>query len=178
MARRFTPRHKAKPEEARREVPKPARFNQKPKAETGDLMYPLNRNMPEGITPLLDLGVRMVERTITETAQQIPTISLRAIADVHGSNDVLANFIEGAADQLHRQNQSRAIGTHTFEYSSFFSYEGTVYAVVQIDIDEGEGLDHVTVDGTRQRIPMRDGFITIRGEALPDIVKLKTGESA
>lgn len=139
-------------------------------------MYALNRTIPEGVVDLLSLGCASITRTITETAIDSPKISLRAICHVIGANDNLASFVSQCADQMHNDNQSAALGNFTMRYANFFHYEGTVYAVTQMDMDEGESVEYQTMHGVTQRRSLANGYVTIIGEALPDIIKLKTGE--
>lgn len=140
-------------------------------------MHPLNRTIPEGVISLLDLGCSSIERTITESATDHPRIHLQAFASIAFANDVLSNFIAQCADQMSDSNQRSAIGNFSMQHTNFFHYEGTVYAVTQLDLEEGESVEHISLDGQVMRHSLQNGYVRIIGEALPDIIKLKRGGS-
>ena len=174
MARKITPRHIAKTIEAEKVFKKPPRFNQV-RSDNGDLMYPLNSAIPPEIYRLLDLGVETITRTIVEDATTPPVISLEAQAPILGANDYLREFIDLCADEFTRENQNRALGFHDQRAKSFISYEGTIYAVHEVDMSEGTTMEErmsMEMNRTRRSVLTR-GYVMIKAEALPSILKIK-----
>lgn len=175
MARKVTPRHVAKQEEAAKPETRPRRFNQKIVSDNPNLMHPLNSDISDTISPLLSLGVVSVERRIVEKVNEFPTIHLTAYSIYPKyANTELANFLVRYAENSRNQAINLALGRDDLErYNTHVSYEGTLYLVTDVDINEPEYLEQSFVDGTTRRTLSRDGEVVLHCTADPAILKIK-----
>lgn len=168
MARKIQPRHIAKEIEAKREVPKPPRFNQISSSDNENYMYPLNRDLTD-VPSALDFGVTEIHRTIVEKAGEPAKVGITLYLDAENATDAFAYFLDRIADATGNVNSIN------FDISQrVFSYEGTIYNVTQLEIPDREYIETNTLSGERTLHPvgMRRHIIVV-AEAVPEIIKIK-----